>query len=101
MALGGPSGALQRERALARVRMGRVSRIAYVSGRLGAAKSSLAFPLAAEFGYSLVTKDLIKETLHDALFVPSDGEDDRAWWQRLGAASFELLWTLAARAGTS
>jgi predicted kinase len=79
--------------------MGRVSRIAYVSGRLGAGKSSLAFPLAAELGYSLVTKDLIKETLHDALFVPGDGEIDRAWSQRLGAASFVLLWTLAARAG--
>ena len=57
---GGPSGAIQREQALAGARMGRVSRIAYVSGRLGAGKSSLAFPLAAELGYSLVTKDLIK-----------------------------------------
>jgi predicted kinase len=44
-----------------------VSRIVYVSGRLGAGKSSLAEPLAAELGYSLVTKDLIKETLHDAV----------------------------------
>jgi hypothetical protein len=61
-----------------------VSRIAYVSGRLGAGKSSLAFPLAAELGYSLVTKDLIKETLHDALYVPGDGEIDREWSQRLG-----------------
>jgi predicted kinase len=52
--------------------MGGVSRIAYVSGRLGSGKSSLAVPLAAELGYSLVTKDLIKETLHDALFVPGD-----------------------------
>jgi predicted kinase len=76
-----------------------VSRIAYVSGRLGAGKSSLAAPLAAELGYSLVTKDLIKETLHDALFVPGDGEIDEAWSLRLGAASFELLFTLAARAG--
>ena len=76
-----------------------MSRIAYVSGRLGAGKSSLAFPLAAELGYSLVTKDLIKETLHDALYVPGDGEIDQAWSQRLGAASFDLLWTLAVRAG--
>ena len=37
----------------------------YVSGRLGAGKSSLAFPLAAKLRYSLVTKDLVKETLHD------------------------------------
>jgi predicted kinase len=76
-----------------------VSRIVYVSGRLGAGKSSLAGPLAAELGYSLVTKDRIKETLHDALFVQGDGEIDRAWSQRLSAASFELLWMLAARAG--
>src|ERR1700733_9822460 len=80
-------------------RMGRVSRIAYVSGRLGAGKSTLAAPLAAELGYSLVTKDLIKETLHDALYVPADGEVDRAWSRRLGGASMELLFTLAARAG--
>jgi predicted kinase len=78
--------------------MGWVSRIAYVSGRLGAGKSSLAVPLAAELGYSLVMKDLIKETLHDALFMPG-GEIDEAWSLRLGAASFELLWALAARAG--
>lgn len=99
MALGGPSGAIQREQALACARVGRVSRIAYVSGRLGAGKSSLAAPLAAELGYSLVTKDLVKETLHDALYVPGDGEIDEAWSRRLGSASMDLLWTLAARAG--
>jgi predicted kinase len=76
-----------------------VSRIAYVSGGLGAGKSSLAAPLAAELGYSLVTKDLIKETLHDALYEPGDGEIDKAWSQRLGGASMALLWTLAACAG--
>jgi cytidylate kinase len=93
VALGGPSGAIQREQALAGARMGRVSRIACVSGRLGAGKSSLAAPLAAELGYSLVTKDLVKETLHDALYVPGDGETDQA-----SGASMELLWALAARA---
>ena len=71
----------------------------YISGRPGAGKSSLAFPLAAELGYSLVTKDMVKETLHDALYVPGDGENDLAWSRRLGAASFALLWTLAASAG--
>jgi len=76
-----------------------VSRIAYVSGRLGAGKSSLAAPLAAELGYSLVTKDLIKETLHDALYEPGDGEIDEAWSLRLGGASFALLFALAACAG--
>jgi predicted kinase len=74
-------------------------RLVYVSGGLGAGKTSLAFPLAAELGYSLVTKDLIKETLHDALHVPGEGEIDQAWSRRLGAASMELMWALAARAG--
>ena len=76
-----------------------MSRIVYISGRPGAGKSSLAFPLAAELGYSLVTKDLVKEALHDALHVPGGGEIDLAWSRRLGAASFAMLWTLAARAG--
>ena len=42
-------------------------RLVYVSGSPGAGKTSLAAPLAAELGYALLTKDLIKETLHDAL----------------------------------
>jgi predicted kinase len=71
----------------------------YISGSPGAGKSSIAFPLAAELGYSLVTKDLVKEALHDALYVPGEGELDLAWSRRLGAASFAVLWTLAARAG--
>ena len=71
----------------------------YISGRPGAGKSSLAFPLAAELGYSLVTKDMVKEALHDALYVPGEGKIDLAWSRRLGAASFAVLWTLAARAG--
>ena len=76
-----------------------MSRIVYISGRPGAGKSTLAAPLAAELGYSLVIKDLVKETLHDALNVPGDGEIDRAWSLRLSADSWELLWMLAARAG--
>jgi predicted kinase len=71
----------------------------YISGSPGAGKSSIAFPLAAELGYSLVTKDLVKEALHDALYVPGEGDLDLAWSRRLGAASFAVLWTLAARAG--
>jgi predicted kinase len=66
----------------------------YVSGSPGAGKSSLAAPLAAELGYALLAKDLIKETLHDALGAP---EPDLAWSRRLGGAAMELLWTLAAR----
>jgi predicted kinase len=71
-----------------------VRRLVYVSGSPGAGKSSLAAPLAAELGYALLAKDLIKETLHDALGAP---EPDLAWSRRLGGAAMELLWTLAAR----
>jgi predicted kinase len=66
----------------------------YVSGAPGSGKTSLAVPLAAELGYSLLAKDRIKETLHDALGAP---EPDREWSRRLGAA-MELLWALAADA---
>ena len=69
-------------------------RLVYVSGSPGAGKTSLAAPLAAELGYALLTKDLIKETLHDALGAP---DPDLAWSRRLGGAARELLWTLAAR----
>jgi predicted kinase len=66
----------------------------YVSGSPGAGKTSLAGPLAIELGYALLTKDLIKETLHDALGAP---EPDLAWSRKLGGAAMELLWALAAR----
>jgi predicted kinase len=72
-----------------------MKRLVYVSGAPGAGKTSLAGPLAAALGYTLLTKDTIKETLHDALGAP---EADLAWSRRLGGASMELLWTLAARA---
>ncbi|MDX6418778.1 MAG: hypothetical protein QOG28_3398 [Trebonia sp.] len=72
-----------------------VRRLVYVSGAPGAGKTSLAGPLAAELGYALLTKDTIKETLHDTLGAPEAG---LAWSRRLGGASMELLWALAARA---
>ena len=76
-----------------------MSRIVYVSGRPGAGKSSLASPLAAALGYSLAAKDTVKEALHDALYVPGADELDAAWSRRLSAASFAVLWALAAQAG--
>jgi predicted kinase len=67
-------------------------RLVFVSGPPGAGKSTLAGPLAVELGFALLAKDRIKETLHDALGV----EADLAWSRRLGAATMELLWALAA-----
>ena len=67
----------------------------FVSGAPGAGKTSLAVPLAAELGFALVGKDMIKETLHDALGAPAP---DLAWSRALGAAAMELLWALAAGA---
>jgi predicted kinase len=70
-------------------------RLVYVSGAPGSGKTSLAAPLAAELGYPLLTKDRIKETLHDGLGAP---EPDLAWSRKLGGAAMELLWALAADA---
>ncbi len=74
-----------------------MSRIAYISGKPGAGKSTLAFPLGAELGYSLVVKDLLKESLHDTLSV--QGESGQPWSRRLNIASWDMLWTVAAHAG--
>jgi hypothetical protein len=70
-----------------------VRRLVYVSGAPGSGKSTLAGPLAAELGYALLGKDIIKETLHSVLGPP---DLDRARSRELGAASMELLWSLAA-----
>ena len=50
--------------------MQRSRQMVFVSGAPGAGKTSLAFPLAAEWGFALVCKDKLKETLHDALGAP-------------------------------
>jgi predicted kinase len=73
-------------------------RLVYVSGAPGSGKTSLAVPLAAELGYALISKDRIKETLHDALGAP---DPDLTWLRRLGGAAMELLWALAADAPTA
>jgi gluconate kinase len=71
-----------------------VRRLVYVSGAPGSGKSTLAEPLAAELGYALLAKDIIKETLYGVLGPP---DLDRARSRELGAASMELLWALAER----
>jgi predicted kinase len=64
-----------------------------VSGNAGAGKTTLAIPLAASLGLPLISKDTIKETLADVL-----GLGDDAWSQKLGSASYEVLYALAATA---
>jgi len=71
-------------------------RLVYISGAPGSGKTSLAVPLAAELGFALLAKDRVKETLHASL--GGGAEVDQEWSRRLGAASMELLWALAADA---
>ena len=71
-----------------------VHRIVLVSGAPGAGKTTIAQPLAEALGFALLSKDHIKETLFDAL----DGKPgDLAYSRKIGGASMELLWALAAR----
>jgi predicted kinase len=61
-----------------------------VTGLPATGKSRLTQRLAADLALSLVGKDEIKELLFDTL-----GIHDRAWSQKLGGASFDLLyWSL-------
>ena len=72
--------------------MTNASRIVMVSGPPGAGKTTLARPLAEALGFALLSKDDIKEPLYDAL---GPGHRDAAATQRIGAASWEVLWALA------
>ncbi len=72
--------------------MADASRIVMVSGPPGAGKTTLARPLARALDFALLSKDDIKEPMFDAL---GPGHRDAAATQRLGAASWEVLWALA------
>lgn len=67
-----------------------------ISGPPGAGKTTIARPLARALGLPLFAKDSIKERMHDVL--AQAGPLEPAWSRRLGAASMELLWLLAAEA---
>jgi predicted kinase len=62
-----------------------------VSGPPAAGKTSIAVPLAERLGLPLLAKDALKETLHDSL-----GGEGRAWSQRLGIATFDLMFRVLA-----
>jgi predicted kinase len=67
-------------------------RIVLVSGPPGAGKTTLARPLAKTLGFALLSKDDVKEPLYDALGHKAfDVEASK----RVGAASWEVLWSLA------
>jgi len=65
-----------------------------VSGAPGSGKSTLARPLADHLGLPLLSKDGIKEQLHDSL-GPLD-PDPFVSSRRFGGAAMDLLWRLAA-----
>jgi predicted kinase len=67
--------------------------IILVSGAPGSGKSTLASQLCVVTGISLLNKDVIKESLWDALQPP---RGDLSWSRRLGGAAMEVLWALAA-----
>jgi predicted kinase len=72
-----------------------------ISGAPGVGKTTLARPLARALGFPLFAKDSIKERIHDVLTdtEPAGSSPvEQQWSRRLGAASMELLWLLAADA---
>lgn len=72
-----------------------------VTGAPGAGKTTLAGPLALALGLPLIGKDVVKETLYDALPAPATAatpDGALAWSRTLGAAAIRLMWRLAADA---
>jgi predicted kinase len=67
--------------------------IVVVSGGPASGKSSLASQLSGLTGIPLLSKDVVKESLWDALELPTG---DLQWSRRIGGAAMEVLWALAA-----
>jgi predicted kinase len=68
------------------------SRLILVGGAPASGKTTLAERLAADLGYPLLTKDLIKESFFDAL-----GSPDREYSKKLSLASYAVLYRVAQR----
>lgn len=60
-----------------------------VTGPVASGKSTVAEPLAARLGLPLVTKDVVKEALFDAL-----GTGDQAWSKQLSEAAYAVVFAL-------
>jgi predicted kinase len=70
-----------------------VRHVVLISGAPGAGKSTLARPLAERLELPLLSKDIIKETLFDAMGHLDD--DVFASSRLLGEAAMKVLWGLA------
>lgn len=64
--------------------------LVFVTGPPAAGKTSLAVPLARKLDLPLLSKDAIKEAIHDEL--PSSGSE--AWSRHLSDASYRVLLSL-------
>ncbi|MBI4022688.1 ATP-binding protein [Candidatus Berkelbacteria bacterium] len=65
-------------------------KIILITGAPASGKTSLAYELAGRLSVPLIARDTLKEHLFDVL-----GHSDRAWSQKLGAATFTLLYAIA------
>jgi predicted kinase len=70
-----------------------VKTLVVITGPPGSGKTTLAIPLARDLQLPLIAKDTIKEALFESL-----GTGDLAWSQRLGAATFKIMFAVAGAA---
>jgi len=66
--------------------------VVVVTGIPASGKTTLATALSMQLGWPLISKDVVKEALFDAL-----GTGDLEWSQRLGRAGHVVMYSLAAR----
>jgi predicted kinase len=73
--------------------LSRWRRVVLVTGMPGSGKTTLASALADALGFSLLSKDYLKETLYDAL---AGAPNDLAFSRHVGGAAMAVLWAVAA-----